>query len=314
MALNICLMVLGIILLYGGSEFMVRGAASLALSLLIRPIIVGLTVVAFATSAPELLVSVVAAVKGSAGVSLGNILGSNVANIGLVLGTSALARPLEVDKRLVHRELPYMIAASGAFWLICLDGHIGRIDGGLLLAGLGFFLVWGIVTAKDRSQSFDLPRTRGGVKVIFYVSFVLIGMSGLLAGANLVVKSAIFLAGKFGLSEVFIGLSIVAVGTSLPELAASVVAGIRGEHDISVGNVVGSNIFNICMVMGTVGLFNPMSLDRGVNRFEFPVMFLLTLALLIFCRQGNRLSRPVGGFFMGSFLFYVAGSYWLTVK
>ena len=170
MILNIFLLALGIALLYLGSEWMVKGAASLALSLFIRPIIVGLTVVAFATSAPELLVSVIAASKGSAGVSLGNILGSNVANIGLVLGSSALVKPLTIDHKHIHREIPYMIAASGGFWLICLDGKIGRIDGIILLAGLAFFLIWSMINAKDNNQQkIDAPLKKDRKKVIILI-------------------------------------------------------------------------------------------------------------------------------------------------
>ena len=314
MPLNVILLILGIILLYKGSEWMVKGAASLALSMLVRPIVVGLTVVAFATSAPELLVSVIAAIKGSAGVSLGNILGSNVANIGLVLGLSALIRPLVVDKTLVRREIPYMIGASGVFWVMCLDGGIGRVDGVILLAGLAFFLIWGIITAKEKNQTGVGRQTAKESKRLFYIFLILIGTAGLVIGASLVVRAAIFIAKEFGLSEVFIGLSIVAVGTSLPELATSVVAGVRGEHDISVGNVVGSNVFNICMVIGTIGLFNPMPVDTSLNRFEFPVMFLLAVVLLILTKYGSRLNRLEGLFFVVSFFCYIGVSYWLAVR
>jgi cation:H+ antiporter len=314
MVLNTLLLVLGIVLLYMGSELMVRGASSLALYLLIRPIIVGLTVVSFATSAPELLVSVVAAIQGSAGISLGNILGSNVANIGLVLGVSALARPLSIDRRLIHREIPYMIFASAAFWLMCIDGRLGRVDGVVLLAGLALFLIWGIMTARHINQTGVGVPSAGGSRVVFNVFLILVGMAGLVIGANLVVKAAILLARKFGLSEIFIGLSIVAVGTSLPELAASVVAGVKGEHDISIGNVVGSNIFNICLVIGTVGLFNPIPVDTGLNRFEFPVMLVLSIILFVFSKCGSKLSRLEGLFFVSSFFGYVSVSYWLATK
>ncbi len=313
MILNIFLFCLGIALLYLGSEWMVKGAASLALSLSIRPIIVGLTVVAFATSAPELLVSLIAAVKGFSGVSLGNILGSNVANIGLVLGASALVRSLAVDKKLVRREIPFMIGVSGLFWLICLDGWIGRVDGAVLLAGLAFFLILGIMTAKKSENTKDEVPAQKRKKVFWYIFLILIGMVGLIVGAHLLVNSAIFIARQLGLSEVFIGLSIVAVGTSLPELATSVVAGARGEYDISIGNVVGSNVFNVCMVMGTVGLFNPMSVDMRLMRFEFPAMFLLSLILLVFARTGFTLSRVEGLFFILSFFLFIGLSYWLSM-
>lgn len=314
MVFNIFLLILGVLLLYLGSEWMVKGAASLALSLLIRPIMVGLTVVAFATSAPELMVSVIAAIKGSSGVSLGNILGSNVANIGLVLGLSAVAKPLIVEGKLVRREIPYMVGASGVFWFICIDGRIGRVDGIILLCGLAIFLIWGIMTAKENNQeNIEIP-DRSLWKTLFYSFLILIGMGGLVTGANLVVRAAIFIAREFGVSEIFIGLSIVAVGTSLPELATSVVAGIKGEYDISIGNVVGSNVFNICMVIGTIGLFNPMPVDTRLNRFEFPVMFLLSVLLFIFSRYKFKLNRLQGLFFVFSFFSYVGISYWLAIR
>lgn len=309
MVLNIILLCLGTVLLYCGSEWMVKGSASLALSFSIRPAIVGLTVVAFATSAPELLVSLIAAYKGSSGISLGNILGSNVANIGLVLGLSALIKPLNVDRKLVLREVPFMICTSGLFWLVCMDGRLGRMDGIILLAGLAIFLTMGLVTAL-RSEKKDVSVT-AKKKTPWFIFLILIGMGGLLLGADLMVRSAIFIARQFGLSEVFIGLSIVAVGTSLPELATSVVAGARGQHDISVGNVVGSNVFNICLVIGTVGLFNPMSVDMGLMGFEFPAMFLLSFIVFVFARTGFTVNRVEGLLFVLGFISFVGVSYWV---
>jgi len=309
MVLNIFYLCLGIVLLYFGSEWTVKGSTSLALSFSIRPAIVGLTVVAFATSSPELLVSLIAAYKGSCGISLGNILGSNVANIGLVLGASATIMSLTVEKKLIHQEIPFMIGASGLFWLVCLDGRLGRIDGIILLAGLGLFLVIGIMTARKspekRNPGFEQKKT---VRFIF---LILIGMAGLLMGADLTVRAAIFIARHFGLSEIFIGLSIVAVGTSLPELATSVVAGVKGQHDISVANVIGSNVFNICLVIGTVGLFNPMPVDMGLMRFEFPAMFILSVIVYIFSRTNFTLSRIEGIIFVLSYISFVGISYWI---
>ena len=309
MVLNIILLCLGIALLYYGSEWMVKGAASLALSFLIRPAIVGLTVVAFATSAPELLVSLIAACKGSSGISLGNILGSNVANIGLVLGASAMVKPLTVDKKLVGREIPFMIGTSALFWWVCLDGYLDRMDGIILLSGLAVFLLMGTLTARDKNEKEPSGITER--KTLKFIILIVTGMAGLLAGANLTVRSAIFIARQFGLSEIFIGLSIVAVGTSLPELATSVVAGMREEHDICIGNVVGSNIFNICLVIGTVGLFNPMAVDPGLLRFEFPAMFFLSVIVFIFARTSAAINRLEGLFFAVSFISFVGISYWL---
>jgi cation:H+ antiporter len=309
MGLNIFLLFLGIALLYLGSEWMVKGSASLAMSFSIRPVIVGLTVVAFATSAPELVVSLLAAVSGASGVSLGNILGSNVANLGLVLGTSALVRPLTVDRTLVRREVPFMIGVSVIFWILSWDGRIGRVDGGILLAGLAFFLVVGIMTAGSADGTVAVQK-KGR---IWNLVLVLVGMAGLIVGAELLVKSAIYIATWLGLSELFIGLTIVAVGTSLPELATSVVAGARAQYDISIGNVVGSNIFNICMVMGMVGLFNPINVETGILKFEFPFMLVLSIILLVFCRTGYVISRLEGLLFLFGYGAFVGVSYWIRV-
>ena len=311
MAFNVFLLCLGIGLLYIGSEWMVKGAASLALSFSIRPIIVGLTVVAFGTSAPELVVSLIAAVKGSIGVSLGNILGSNVANIGLVLGASAFVRPLAVDVKLLKREIPFLIGISGLFFLICLDGHIGRMDGVILLLCLAAFLAMGIMTAKKFTDMSLETKANRGRRLLFDMVLVVAGSIGLVLGAHYIVNAAIYVAGRLGFSEIFIGISIVAVGTSLPELATSVVAGIRGEYDLSLGNVVGSNIFNIGMVIGTVGLFNPMEVGVGLMRFEFPAMFILTFILFLFARTGFIISRIEGFLFLLSFFLFVLISYWL---
>jgi cation:H+ antiporter len=309
MGLNIFLLFLGIALLYLGSEWMVKGSASLAMSFSIRPVIVGLTVVAFATSAPELVVSLLAAVSGASDVSLGNILGSNVANLGLVLGTSALVRPLTVDRTLVRREVPFMIGVSVIFWILSWDGRIGRVDGGILLAGLAFFLVVGIMTAGSADGTVAVQK-KGR---IWNLVLVLVGMAGLIVGAELLVKSAIYIATWLGLSELFIGLTIVAVGTSLPELATSVVAGARAQYDISIGNVVGSNIFNICMVMGMVGLFNPINVETGILKFEFPFMLVLSIILLVFCRTGYVISRLEGLLFLFGYGAFVGVSYWIRV-
>jgi len=204
-----------------------------------------------------------------------------------------------------------MIGASGLFWLVCLDGYLGRIDGIILLAGLAVFLIWGIMTARKSKEGKDEIPAPNREKVFWYIFLILIGMVGLLVGAKWVVDSAIFIARQFGLSEVFIGLSIVAVGTSLPELATSVVAGARGEHGISIGNVVGSNVFNICLVIGTVGLFNPMSVDLGLMQFEFPALLLLSLIFFVFCRVSFTINRIKGLFFILSFISFVGLSYWL---
>lgn len=311
--MNILLLLVGLVLLYIGSDWLVRGASSLALSFSIRPIIVGLTVVAFATSVPELLVSLVAAAKGSSGVSVGNIIGSNIINIALILGLSAMVKPIEVDSKILSREIPYLIGVSFLFWMLCLDGRLGRIDGFILLTMLGVFLVYSILTAKDGEDGQVKHKKKSAQKYFLNSVLIVLGLVCLAKGADMVVISAITIARKFGLSEVLIGLTIVALGTSLPELATSVVAITKGESDISIGNVVGSNLFNICMVMGLVGLLNPVQIDGRLNRFEFPVMLILSVLLLVFARSGFKIQRVEGMFFTSFFFIYMGVAYWLAL-
>lgn len=309
MFIQIIILIAGLTLLYFGSSILVQGAASTAVMFAVRPVIIGLTIVSLATSAPELLVSLMAAVKGSGGISLGNILGSNAINIALVLGASALIQPVAIKKQVVRIEIPYMVFISLVFWGLCLDNAIDRIDGIILISFLIIFLVYGILTASDKSKgarSFSGPRTGPLVKNGFYIA---LGIVMLALGANWVVKEAILIAEHIGLSQTFIGISVVALGTSLPELATSVVAASRGESDISVGNVVGSNLFNICLVMGVVGIFNPMPLDSALHRFEFPFMIFICVVLagIAWLKQG--VGKISGTLLMALFFIYIGVSY-----
>lgn len=299
---------LGLALLYAGSEALVRGAASTALILAIRPVVVGLTVVALATSAPELLVSLVASVKGAGGISVGNILGSNVINIALVLGISAMIKPISIDRQIVRFDLPYMLGISVVFWILCMDGHIGFADGTLLLILLGLFLLVGIKNSKNKNGEKPVVKSSRRTIAINCV-FMLVGLVGLAKGAQMVVKSAIVMARGIGLTEAFIGISVVALGTSLPELATSAVAASRGESDLSVGNVIGSNIFNICLVMGAVGVLNPMIVQKNLLTFEFPFMVLIAIILAIIALGKGRMGRKTGLGFILFFVFYILVAY-----
>lgn len=302
------ILIFGLFLLYVGSSLLVEGAASTAFMFAVRPVIVGLTIVSLATSAPELLVSLVAAFKGSGGISIGNILGSNVINIALVLGISAVIKPVVVKKQIINIEIPYMIFTAVVFWLLCMDSIIGRLDGFILIFFLIIFLIYGIVTAKEKNNSItsDKPSRIGILKNISYIS---IGILTLSFGANFVVQEAIAIAQKVGLSQTFIGISVVALGTSLPELATSAVAAARGESDISVGNVVGSNLFNICLVMGTVGIFNPMSVDKNLHLFQFPFMIFICLALGLTAYFRRSIGKKTGLILIIFFLIYIGVSY-----
>ena len=294
----------GLGLLYFGSEWLVRGAADLALSLCIRPVIVGLTVVAFATSSPELIVSLLAIVKGSSGISIGNIIGSNIINIALVLGCTILLSPVNVDPPMVRQELPVLVGITAVFMLFCLDGYLGRLEGAMLLAFLMVYLVVAIQQERRNGDGAGESALCGqGKRYLLIVS----GLLALGIGADRVVTSAIFIARQFGFSDAFIGLTVVALGTSLPELATSVVASVRGEDELSVGNIVGSNLFNICLVMGVVGVLHPIAIEGDFIRFDIPMMLALTILLWIFC-MSHRLNR-VHGLIL---ILFLSAYSWLT--
>lgn len=308
MLIQIFILFIGLILLYYGSELLVRGAASTAVLYSVKPVIIGLTIVSLATSAPELLVSLVAAFKGSEGISLGNILGSNVINIALVLGISAIIKPVKIKDQLAKIEIPYMTFATIVFWALCIDNQISRADGWLLLFLLAVFLLYGILQARDIGSKL-FPKPRSAKNILIYAIMIVAGILMLAKGADLVVQKAIFLATRIGLSQTFIGISVVALGTSLPELATSAVAASRGESDISIGNVVGSNLFNICLVIGIVGVLNPMAISRDVHFFEFPFMVLITLCLSILAFKYREAGRKTGIAFVLFFIGYILISY-----
>ncbi|MCP4671432.1 MAG: calcium/sodium antiporter [Desulfobacula sp.] len=302
------ILILGLTLLCVGSSLLVEGAASTAVMLAVRPVIVGLTIVSFATSAPELLVSLVAAVKGSGGISLGNILGSNVINIALVLGISAVIKPVTIKDQIIKIEIPYMILISCIFWFLSMDSYIGQTDGIILIILLIVFLLYGVITAKDKNGD------TGHVKLSFSrisknILFIILGIIMLAYGANFVVQEAIIIARNIGLSQTFIGISVVALGTSLPELATSAVAAARGESDISVGNVVGSNLFNICLVMGVVGIFNPMPVDNNLHYFQFPFMICICFFLGVVAFVNRSIGKRNGYILIVLFFVYILISY-----
>ncbi len=306
--------VLGIVALVVGGELLVRGAASLARAARISSLVIGLTVVAYGTSAPEMAVSVQAALKGSADVAVGNVVGSNIINVLVVLGVSALVAPLVVSMALLRRDVPLMILASLAFWLVCLDGSVNRIEG---LAGLILLVAWTIwlvlasrkesadqvAEGADPDQLADLPATQ---PVWLAVVLVLAGLAVLVFGADRLVEGSIAIARTLKISELIIGLTIVAAGTSLPELVTSVIASLRGERDISVGNVVGSNVLNILGVMGVSGLVSPqpVAVSSDCLYFDMLVMIAVAFACLPVFLSGIILWWE-GALFVGYYILYV---------
>lgn len=307
-------LLIGLATLVIGAELLVRGAAKLALSWGISPLVVGLTVVALGTSTPELAVSVQSAWSGQADIALGNAVGSNIANVLLILGLSALITPLAVHRQLIRQEVPVMIGTSLLLWALAADGDISRWDGLMLVVLLIGYNVLIIRqsrrnTARMRANTDEsLP----GVDTAWdrpwgvQAMLILVGLALLVQGSDWLVQSAVALARQLGMSELVVGLTIVAIGTSLPEAATSVMAAIRGERDIAVGNVVGSNIFNILAVLGISASVSPdgLAVAPSMLAFDLPVMVAVMLACLPIFFVGNRISRWEGGLLFAYYLAY----------
>lgn len=300
----------GIGVLYFGAEWLVRGAARLAASLGVSPMVVGLTVVSFGTSSPELVVAVVAALKGSPDLAVGNVLGSNMANLGLILGLTALIRPLDVAARVVWREAPLMILVTVALFPLAWDEVIGRVEGTILLMGLAGYLLF-VFRAVGEEAPEVLSKYERFVKAeagpgpslrLKDLGLVIVGCAVLVAGGYAIVESAVFLAGYLGVPQVAMGLSVVAVGTSLPELAISVVAALRNEADIAVGNIVGSNIFNVLAILGTSAVVAPMAVTGSLLTHELVAVMVLSLMAFPMLRTGWRVQRWEGGLLLGTYV------------
>lgn len=307
MLLASALFFVGLVILYYGAEFLVEGSSRFALSFGVRPLIVGMTVVALATSMPELMVSLFAAFKDSPDIAAGNIIGSNIANIGLILGVSALFSPVTVSSGAVKREIPIMLGASLLLYAVVFDGILSYFDGLLLLVALTLFLAYCVYYGRsggggEESQNVSEDRRRGRGKDFLYI---LVGIVGLAFGADLMVRSAVTIARSLGISELVIGLTVVAVGTSLPELAASAVSAVKGEADISVGNVIGSNIFNLLFVLGVCALIHPLAIEPSVLRIQIPVMLFFSFALIPLLGRTLTLGRSKGGILTISYVLFI---------
>lgn len=301
------LLIAGLALLYYGAEFLVRGSSSLALSFGIRPLVIGMTVVAFATSMPEMMVSLAAVLKGSSDLAAGNVIGSNIANIGLILGATAVLAPMVVARGTLVREIPIMLIASLTVFLMSLDGQLGRLDGFLLLVGLATFLSYCFFSSRKAQAYLGETTTEAAQGQSQGRNFllILIGIVGLGSGAELMVRSAVFIARHFGISDLIIGVTVVALGTSLPELAASTVSAWKGEADLGVGNVIGSNIFNIFFVLGVCALIRPITIEPGVLSYELPLMLFFSLALWPLVKRRLRLGRTEGGLLLLAYFAFI---------
>ncbi|RKT44760.1 calcium/sodium antiporter [Thiocapsa rosea] len=314
MLLTILTLAVGLVLLTAGAESLVRGASNIAARLGIPSLIVGLTIVAFGTSAPEMAVSVAAAWSDQADIALGNVVGSNIFNVLFILGLSALVVPLAIGSQLIRVDVPLMIGASILVLLLALDGHIGRLDGAILFSGIilytGFQIRQGLRERTSLADRVNPGDDRSLSSTHWWIDplWVLGGLVILVIGSRLLVTSAVSIAQALGVSELVIGLTIVAAGTSLPELATSVVASIRGERDIAVGNVVGSNVFNLLAVLGLASLVSPsgIAVAEQALRFDLPVMVAVAIACLPIFVTGREIARWEGGLFFAYYLAYTA--------
>jgi cation:H+ antiporter len=307
------LFVAGLVALVTGAELLVRGAARLAYAVGISPLVVGLTVVAFGTSAPEIAVSVGAATRGQVDLAVGNVVGSNIFNVLFILGLSALITPLAVARQLIRQEVPLMIGVSVLLLVFALDGRIGRIEAATLCAGMVGYTVFLIRQSRAeaaalRAGGADPAAPRGRAGLVLDAVFVLCGLALLVLGAGWLVEAAVSLARSLGVSELVIGLTIVAAGTSLPEVASSIVAAIRGERDIAVGNVIGSNLFNILACLGIAGLVaaEPLAVAPAVRTFDLPVMVAVAFVCLPVFFTGAAIERWEGAVLFGYYVAYTA--------
>lgn len=310
LTLDVLLLVLGIGVLYFGAEWLVRGAARLAGTLGVSPMVVGLTVVSFGTSAPELVVCTVAAWGGNPDLAIGNVMGSNLANIGLILGLTSMVRPLEVQSRVVWREMPIMLIITLALYPLAWDLELSGGDGTILLLALATYLLFVFQSVESETPQVlgeyeDFIKAAGeeGSRLrVADVFLVIAGSAALVLGGYCIVEGAVQVASALGISQVVIGLTVVAVGTSLPELATSLVAAARRESDIAVGNVIGSNIFNLAGILGTASVVEAIPVQATVLTEELPVLLFVSVLLFPVLRSGWRIRRWEGAILVGAYV------------
>jgi cation:H+ antiporter len=300
----------GSIGLFIGAEGLVRGASSLAIRLGVSPLVVGLTVVAFATSSPELVVSIKAAIEGNPGIIVGNVVGSNICNIALILGVAAMISPMSVKTQVIKREIPIMIIVSVILLLILVDDTITRMEGVFLVIGIITYIILGYkysIKEKDNIEvikEFEEIIPKSPYKIWKSLIFMLAGLGLLVLGSNLFVDGAVAIAEKFGVSQAVIGLTIVAFGTSLPELTTSIVASFKNENDIAIGNAVGSNVFNILSVLGISSLVRPIA-GTGITMVDLSIMMFFTILILPLSRSKFTLRRWEGALLFCGYLAYM---------
>ncbi|MBD2654191.1 calcium/sodium antiporter [Synechocystis sp. FACHB-383] len=308
---------IGLTVLVVGAEVLVKGASRIALMVGLSPLIIGLTIVAYGTSMPEMVVSLQSALAGQADIALGNVVGSNIFNVLLILGICSIVTPLVVDQQLIRLDVPILIGVSGLAMMFGLDGLISRVDGAIFATGSILYTGFLIRQSKKEHnpaveeeylQEFGGTVPKTGKQIALQVAYILGGICLLVFGSRLLVSSSVAIAKTFGISELVIGLTLVSAGTSLPELATSVVASYRGERDIAVGNVIGSNIFNILAVLGFSALISPEGIRVSTEaiRFDLPVMCAVALVCLPVFISGRLISRWEGCLFLAYYIAYTA--------
>ena len=300
--------------MYFGADFLVKGSVSVAIKLNVSRIVIGLTIVAFGTSMPEFVISFIAGLKGSSDISVGNIVGSNIANIALVLGLSAVIRPIIVVKKINTRDMPILVVFTLSFSFFSLNGIISRLEGIILMIAFAIYLfaiIRGVMVRKENSNLIEKNKDDAHkiYKTPISIFFILIGLVLLVGGAQLLVYSGSFLARKWGVSEVVIGITAIAIGTSLPELFTSVVAAVKGEGAISIGNIVGSNIFNICLVAGVTSTIQPLMVSQRVYNVDNWIMLGLTVLLYPFLISRRVFLRVEGALFFTIYIFFLINAF-----
>lgn len=320
MTLSLLLCLVGFVMLYYAAEWLVKGSSSLARSLGVTPIVIGLTVVAFGTSAPELVVSLISSIQNKSMIAVGNVVGSNICNIALVLGLAAVFQPITSHRSVIRRDIPLMLAISCYLLVLSLDSNLGRIEGATLFAGIILYTFFNYYIAKKEAK--EGPGEVGApieseLEEIGYITsrskqiiLIVVGIIGVVFGAQIVVDSAVKIMEVLGVNEKFIGLTIVAFGTSLPELATSVVAALRKEMDISIGNLVGSNVFNILSVLGAASLVRPIPIPGGFMEsglvIDYMVMIFTSFLPWLMMRKTSTVTRKDGLILLFCYSGYIA--------
>ncbi len=313
--LSIIVLLVGLVALYFGADFLIKGGVNIALASGVKKIVVGLTVVAFGTSLPEMVVSVTSTLSKDYGIAIGNIVGSNIANIALILGIGALIRPLEVEKVVLKFDMWVVLGVTFLFMFLSMDGIINLFEGIVLICTFIGYLIWISYTAKEHNIEGEVEEVKKG-NIFLNILLIAIGLGMLVLGAQFSVKGGVDIAQALGIHPLIIGLTMIAVGTSLPELATTIVAQIRKESDISVGNIIGSNIFNILFIIGIAAVVAPFTgLNSATQGLEVstdvvtvysPIMLAVAIILLPLMATHNRISRKEGLFLLLGYVAYIA--------